>query len=343
MTCGANTTLQPIANDSAASNMLLTNVLSSGYKGVIALGGNNLSYIADSCFEGIDTLFYTVCLANNIAICDTGMILISILNCPCKKPMANFTASDTVACQYGNAIQFFDKSTNNPISWKWYFTGANIDSSTLQNPFVFYKAEGVFSASLQTTNIYGISNLFTKTNYINVWKGILPNRNDTIYASPNSTIYLDVYQPNYIAYLWMPKVGLSNPNIFNPTFQYNGGIDFLQYSVSYNALCYTEHKIVILPKRIMENGFVYIPNCITPNHDGINDVWQLKHKNILICDIKIFNKWGNCVFESNDINSVWNGSTFGKDFETTTYQYVIKATYTNGVKEVKKGDVIVIQ
>ncbi|MFM7727840.1 MAG: gliding motility-associated C-terminal domain-containing protein, partial [Flavobacteriales bacterium] len=43
-------------------------------------------------------------------------------------------------------------------------------------------------------------------------------------------------------------------------------------------------------------GLVFIPNCFTPDGDGINDVWSVSGADILGMDLKIFNRWGEVIF-----------------------------------------------
>ena len=69
-----------------------------------------------------------------------------------------------------------------------------------------------------------------------------------------------------------------------------------------------------------------IPNIFTPNADGMNDLFSLYGENINSINIRILNRWGQLVFESNDINNSWNGKTQSeKDCPTGTYFYTIVA------------------
>ncbi|MBK8845170.1 MAG: T9SS type A sorting domain-containing protein [Bacteroidetes bacterium] len=75
-------------------------------------------------------------------------------------PTANLQSSDTIFCEK-QSINFFDLSTNNPTSWQWYFTGAQPNSSTLQNPNgIYYPNYGQFDVSLKVCNVGGCDSLF---------------------------------------------------------------------------------------------------------------------------------------------------------------------------------------
>ncbi len=78
-----------------------------------------------------------------------------------------------------------------------------------------------------------------------------------------------------------------------------------------------------------------IPNVITPNGDGLNDVFQL---NFPYERVVVYNRWGQQVFES-DTNAFWDGKTLnGKEAPTGTYYYII---VTN--EETYKGFVQVLR
>jgi gliding motility-associated-like protein len=70
-----------------------------------------------------------------------------------------------------------------------------------------------------------------------------------------------------------------------------------------------------------------IPNVFTPNGDGINDTLKpiQPSRNISRIDMKIFNRWGQIVFETNDPGIRWNGKDMdtNKDCSSGTYYYII--------------------
>lgn len=77
-----------------------------------------------------------------------------------------------------------------------------------------------------------------------------------------------------------------------------------------------------------------IPNVFTPNQDGVNDEYFVKGKNITEFEMVIVNRWGNVVFESNDIQQAWDGKSNGIPCEEGTYFYMIRAK--SGITEFAK-------
>lgn len=73
-----------------------------------------------------------------------------------------------------------------------------------------------------------------------------------------------------------------------------------------------------------------IPNVFTPNGDGKNDTFEVRAAGLSSYSIKIFNRWGNLVFESTQLNQQWSGKVNGNDAPEGTYYYVIEAMTFDG-------------
>lgn len=71
---------------------------------------------------------------------------------------------------------------------------------------------------------------------------------------------------------------------------------------------------------------VYVPNVFTPNGDGINDVWQIVTNSDcwLSWDVKIFNRWGNMIYEMDSPDQVWDGTVIGSDRIVSDGVYVCR-------------------
>ncbi len=80
-----------------------------------------------------------------------------------------------------------------------------------------------------------------------------------------------------------------------------------------------------------------IPNIFTPNEDGDNDVFLIDSKNISAFNITIVNRWGQVVFESNDINTSWDGTWNNNMCTEGTYFYVITGNYISNQEFKKQG------
>jgi gliding motility-associated-like protein len=77
---------------------------------------------------------------------------------------------------------------------------------------------------------------------------------------------------------------------------------------------------------IKPSWVVYIPNTFTPNGDGLNDGFFAKGMGITQFNLKIFDRWGHILFETNDINEAWDGTTRGSAEPIKQDVYVWKAS-----------------
>ena len=75
-----------------------------------------------------------------------------------------------------------------------------------------------------------------------------------------------------------------------------------------------------------ESSLLWVPNTFTPNEDGLNEIFKPTGTDIIQFDMKIFNRWGEKIFESNDFNVGWNGTYKGQTAETATYVWLINYT-----------------
>ncbi|MEO8147658.1 MAG: PKD domain-containing protein [Bacteroidia bacterium] len=118
----------------------------------------------------------------------------------CSTPVVALASSDTNFCE-NQCINFFDLSTNNPISWQWFFPGADSSTSSLQNPTnICYNSSGNFDVTLIACNALGCDTL-TFTNFIHA--DAVPSiylGNDTLMCIGDSLV-LDA-GAGFTAYLW---------------------------------------------------------------------------------------------------------------------------------------------
>jgi gliding motility-associated-like protein len=76
-----------------------------------------------------------------------------------------------------------------------------------------------------------------------------------------------------------------------------------------------------------------IPTVFTPNSDGKNDLFNVVGSDITGLDMQIYNRWGQLLFETNQINEGWNGrTTAGNPVPDGTYFYIITIIVDNETK-----------
>jgi len=88
----------------------------------------------------------------------------------------------------------------------------------------------------------------------------------------------------------------------------------------------------------------FIPNAFTPNSDNLNDCFGIKSRSIVSSfELCIYNRWGELVFKTNNIQECWNGELHGRPQPIGTYVYIVKGITASCGAMVYKGTVTLIR
>jgi len=87
----------------------------------------------------------------------------------------------------------------------------------------------------------------------------------------------------------------------------------------------------------------YIPNAFTPNNDGKNDVFKVYGSSIKSVELRVFNQWGELVYETKDKDKGWDGIFKGKQQPVGVYPFGVKVTFIDNTVITKKGTVNLIR
>ena len=82
---------------------------------------------------------------------------------------------------------------------------------------------------------------------------------------------------------------------------------------------------------------LYVPNSFTPNADMHNELFVVYGENIKTYSMKIFDRWGDLLFESEDIQKHWDGYFMGEKVEQGKYLYHIEIVGEDNVIFTKSG------
>jgi gliding motility-associated-like protein len=135
---------------------------------------------------------------------------------------------------------------------------------------------------------------------------------------PQNPIQLSIDQ-TFSSYLW--STGSTSPQI---TVNYPG--EFYAVVIDENGCAYTD----TIEVKMSVDCFpaLYVPNTFTPNEDENNNTFKIFGEYVDFFEMKIYNKWGELIFESNDLNSGWDGTYGGVLCPDGIYSYEIKYSFT---------------
>lgn len=270
------------------------------------------------------------------------------------QPKFDFYATDTAGCPIF-ITQFFaikdtSKNADSIIEWKWIFNPANIKYGP-QVESAPYRDAGRFSPVLMATSINGCTDTLTKEYYIHVYPEPVPS----FVLSPNElSIYdmktqiIDNSSPDVTTWSWGLGDGTKEKNKTKFYHDYTGGNESF-YTITLDV----ENKFgckgsTSRALRVRTERAVYIPNAFTPNGDGINDKFMPYASGDYVnadFTMRIFDRWGNKLLFTGDINEGWNGYYRGELCERDVYVYQV--VFTNkedgGVLARFKGIVTLVQ
>ncbi len=175
-----------------------------------------------------------------------------------------------------------------------------------------YPAPGNYSVTLILMSESGCSDTMTKPIFVAPPAAVevgpdltLMNGNDTLLTSTGNGIYFE----------WAPVTFLDNPftaqTVCTPTV-----------TTTYVLLvrndfgCFGWDSLTVHVNYLTQ---LYIPNAFSPNNDELNDVFRIGGMSFGELDLKIFDRWGNLVFETRDALEGWNGKFKGRQMEIGVY------------------------
>ena len=87
----------------------------------------------------------------------------------------------------------------------------------------------------------------------------------------------------------------------------------------------------------------FIPEIFSPNGDEINDIFYIRGKGIDWILLRIYDRWGEMIFESKDINTGWDGRFRGKLMNSGVYVYHLQGAFLTGEEIDEKGDITLVK
>ncbi|MEO8148718.1 MAG: PKD domain-containing protein, partial [Bacteroidia bacterium] len=254
-------------------------------------------------------------------------------------PVTHFNFDKTSGCG-PLTIHFTDSSyisTGNIVSWQWNFGDGT--SSIQQNPSHTYNAAGTFTVTLITTSGEGCTDSYTKVNAITVYPDPVA---EFIYTpdEPNilQLVSFENQSINAISYNWSFGDG-SSTQVVDPVHNFDNPGTYtviLKSTNQYGCIAEARHEIHIVP-----TWTVYIPNAFTPDNDGNNDIFTIQGIGIMKYNIKIFNRWGDLIFDAD--NRGWDGLHYGTVCKQDVYIYKVVFEVNTGGSFDRNGQVSLIK
>ena len=134
--------------------------------------------------------------------------------------------------------------------------------------------------------------------------------------------------------LWTPAINLNNATTFKPVFTSSAE---RQYAIEIRTAteCLTIDTQLV---KIVKSVEIYVPNAFTPNGDGKNDFLRPHLRGISeLHYFKIFNRWGQLLYDNRSDEAGWDGSFRGTPQSTQTYVWILEGVGVDNRLYTRKG------
>ncbi len=145
---------------------------------------------------------------------------------------------------------------------------------------------------------------------------------------------------------WSPATFLSDASAERPLVTPRQSITYTCVA-SNNGSCFARDQISI---NVMCNqANMFIPNTFSPNGDGMNERFYPRGQGVFnIKSLRIFNRWGQVVFERNNIlpnaeKDGWDGTFKGQPLASDVYVYMVEITCDNNAVVPFKGNITLLR
>ena len=262
-------------------------------------------------------------------------------------PTIAFSGTPTAGC-IPLTVQFTDLSTpqNTITGWDWNF-GDGTAHSDSTNPLHIYYNSGNYDVTLTITTNTGCVVSLTDSAMI------------TVYPNPEAMF---VIKPDSISIL-NPQVNFYNisqgDSLTNAFWNFGDSTTSGQYGYPYLTHTYPDTgtywvSLIIINQwgctdtatgtvHITPYNTFYIPNCFAPGHGGNNNYFTGYGIGLQSFQMNIFDRWGDQLFSSRDLNNPWDGTYNGNDVPQGVYVYNITIKDINNVTHNYNGTVTLIR
>lgn len=295
-------------------------VLTTGPTAVIVPIANGMYYVEGSTAEGCKAL-------DSIVINNASVVVVaeSLNRDVCKGVATELTVTNMMPSQV--------------LTYDW--TPA---LNPIPNPVVTPDSDATYTVRL--TNQYGCKDTMSfQVNVTEVAVTAEVTGPDTICTGQTTTLLATASgNASVYAYEWSPSAGLSDAEIADPSAEPQETTNYV-VTVTGDGQCPATATVTVFYRSSeCAEPFIFVPKAFTPNGDDNNDNFIVRGLNIKELHFIVWDRWGEKVYETNDIQARgWDGTYNGKESTPDSYAWYLEVTCGNGATYIKKGNVTLLK
>ena len=294
------------------------------------VGGNNAQPVATPV--ALNTQYIVTVTDPTTSCVNTDTINVTML-----APLVADAGIDGVICRYDSIQIGAGLLKGQHYAWS---PVAGLNNTALPNPIATPDKTTTYTVTVTGDYLTTGISCPAVTDNVTIIVHQLPIAN----AGPDDTITVgsstQLVATGGLQYEWSPSYTLNNAGINTPIAN---PTETMQYIVQVTDIygCVNQDTVIIT---VITPAF-WLPNAFTPNGDGKSDIFRVRGEGIQKFEFGIFNRWGEQIFYSKDINIGWDGTRLisGDKLPEGAYVYYVKGVKTNGEIVDVKGMVNLIR
>lgn len=263
------------------------------------------------------------------------------------KPEVSFTADTTIGC--APLLVRFTNKTKFARTYRWVWGDGSPDSYE-ENPMHIFKYSGKWDVTLIATGTGG-TNTFSIQYMVTV--NPKPDADFFTYKQsmnlPNAVFFIQNMSNNAIKYDWSILDSFQNKidgsTLRDPSFLINEEGRYTVKLIAYNSFGCSDTLEKVNYLSTFKEGYVYAPNAFSPNNNSKNEefkpsLYNVKQDNYIF---RIYNRWGEKVYETTDLNGSWDGMHNGVPCEQDVYVWTVSGLFINNDEFALRGTVTLLK
>jgi len=231
------------------------------------------------------------------------------------------------------------------IAYSWS-PPTGLSNTTIPNPVASPTSTTTYTVNITTINSVGDTCVLSLTTTVfvidpSVYPLTATVDQDTINAGESTIIH--AITDTTLTVSWSPATGLNNPTSFNPVATPDHTTTYTVTITDANGCSRSASVTIYVISNKCRTEDVFVPNTFTPNNDGHNDILYVRSSVVQELYFAVYNRWGEMVFETNDITKGWDGTYKGMLADPAVFAWYLRAKCVNGDELKKKGNTTLIR
>jgi gliding motility-associated-like protein len=298
--------------------------------------GNQATLKRDTLSRGENSFYFKATDAKGCLWRDT--VVINAV--PVEATMPN----DYVVCKPVDltTVTIKDNDPNQGLKNYSWFPVNSLTTKPNEGPNAIYKINATTLVNVNVENKYGCKkSLETQLELIDIKVNIATDK-ETLIKGNNEIANISVTGCTDCAYAWTPSTGLNATNTASVRATPQ---DTTIYKVVVSKKGCKEEKTIRINVDNVNCGEpnIFVPNAFTPNNDGNNDILKVRGRWISKLQFVVYNRWGQEMFTTTDLNNGWNGVFKGNEVAPDVYNYFLQVTCLDNKIFTKRGNTSLIK